>query len=98
SLLRFPKIPFTCSWLPGKSRMNMAFLAAVGLLWVGSNAAALERNALHGARSMFEMLVFLVFAAICLRRAVLVLANREKDTLRFEEEPASQLIGLQLNH
>jgi hypothetical protein len=98
SLLRFPKIPFTCSWLPGKSRMHMVFLAALGLLLVGREAADLERRALHDTRSMFLMLAILVFAAICLRTAVLTLANRKKDALRFEEEPAPLVIGLQLNH
>jgi|RhiMethySRZTD1v2_1073278.scaffolds.fasta_scaffold2965078_1 hypothetical protein len=97
SLLRFQKIPFTCSWLPGKSRMNMAFLAALGLLLVGREAAALERRALHEARSMFLMLAVLAFAAICLRTAVLTLASREKDALRFEEEPPPVVICLQLD-
>jgi len=36
-LLRFRKIPFTCSWLPGKSHFNMAFLGALVLLSVGSD-------------------------------------------------------------
>src|SRR5262249_38179405 len=43
-LLRFRKIPFTCSWLPGKSRIHMAFLAALGLLLGGKDAAELERS------------------------------------------------------
>lgn len=98
SLVRFQKIPFTCSWLPGKSRMHMALLAALGLLLVGKDAAALERSALRETRSMFLMLAILVLAAICLRRVVLTLANRERDALRFEEEPPPLVMGLQLNH
>src|SRR4030095_10363859 len=35
-LLRFPKIPFTCSWLPGKSRVHMAFLGGIGLFLTGA--------------------------------------------------------------
>ncbi len=31
-LLRFRKIPFTCSWLPGKSHANMAFLGPTPLV------------------------------------------------------------------
>ena len=77
--------------------MNMAFLAALGLLWVGSNAAALEKSALHDMPSMFVMLVILVVVAICLRRTLVTLANREKDGLRFEEEPPPLVIGLELN-
>src|SRR5262249_31720271 len=58
-LLRFRKIPFTCSWLPGKSRINMAFLAALGLLLVGSQAADLERRASQETWSMLMMLAAL---------------------------------------
>jgi CubicO group peptidase (beta-lactamase class C family) len=97
-LLRFPKIPFTCSWLPGKSKMNMAFLAALGLLWGGREAADLERRALQDSRSTLLMLAILVFAAICVRRILVTLVSREKDELRFEEEPPPLLIGLELNH
>ena len=37
-LLGFRKIPFTCSYLPGKSRVHMVFLGALGVLLVGSKA------------------------------------------------------------
>jgi hypothetical protein len=97
-LLRFPKIPFTCSWLPGKSRMHMAFLAGMGLLLGGADAAALERTALQDTRSMLLMLAVLAFASFCLRRIVVTRAMREKQALRFDEQPPLQLIGLQLNH
>src|SRR5262249_34678815 len=78
SLLRFPKIPFTCSWLPGKSRMNMALLAALGLLLIGRDTASFERQALQDIRGAVAMLAVLVFAAMCVRRAVLTLPNREQ--------------------
>jgi hypothetical protein len=97
-LLRFPKIPFTCSWLPGKSRMNMALLAALGLLLIGRDAASFERQTLQDMRSTLWMLAVLVFAAISMRRALLSLANREKEALRFEEEPPPVVMGLQLDH
>jgi hypothetical protein len=31
----FRKIPFACSYLPGKSALHMVFLAALGLMWLG---------------------------------------------------------------
>jgi CubicO group peptidase (beta-lactamase class C family) len=96
-LLRFPKIPFTCSWLPGKSRMNMALLAALGLLLIGRDAASFERHTLQDVRSTLLILAVLVFAAICMRRAGLTLANGEKEALRFEEEPSPVVMGLQLD-
>jgi hypothetical protein len=97
-LIDFPKIPFTCSWLPGKSRMNMALLAALGLLLKGADAARFERQTLQHTRSTLLMLAILVFAAICVRKILVTLVSREKDALRFEEEPPPLLIGLELNH
>ena len=97
-LLRFPKIPFTCSWLPGKSRMNMALLAAFGLLLIGRDAASFERQALQDTRGAVSMLALLAFVAIAVRRTVFTLASREKDTIRFEEEPTPVVMGLELDH
>src|SRR5262245_25410239 len=97
-LLRFPKIPFTCSWLPGKSRMNMALLAALGLALIGRDAASFERQALQDTRSTVSMIALLAFLAIGVRRTALTLASREKDTIRFEEEPAPVVMGLQIDH
>src|SRR5262245_14427414 len=67
-LLRFPKIPFTCSWLPGKSRMNMALLAALGLALIGRDAASFERQALQDTRGAVSMIALLAFFAIGVRR------------------------------
>jgi hypothetical protein len=43
------------------------------------------------------ILAVLVFAAICVRKAVLALANREKEALRFEEELPPVVMCLQLD-
>ncbi len=95
-LLGFRKIPFTCSWLPGKSRVNMAFLGAIGLLWGGSGAAMLERHALQKTGSMALMLALLVVGWGCVRWMTRALAKGEQQQLRFEEEapPAVQGLGL----
>ena len=95
-LLRFRKIPFTCSYLPGKSRFHMVFLGAVGLLVVGRDAAVLERHALQETGSMTVMLALLVVAWVCVRRAAMALATREEQELRFEEEEPPVLMGLGL--
>jgi CubicO group peptidase (beta-lactamase class C family) len=54
-LLGFRKIPFTCSYLPGKSRVHMTFLGALGVLLVGSNGTMLERHALRETGSMVAL-------------------------------------------
>ena len=95
-LLRFRKIPFTCSYLPGKSRFHMAFLGALGLLIVGRDAATLERQALQETGSMTVMLALLVVAWVCVRRTAMVLARREEQELRFEEEEPPVVMGLGL--
>jgi hypothetical protein len=95
-LLRFRKIPFTCSWLPGKSRVHMAFLGALGLLLGGSDAAMLERHALRETGSMAVMLAPLVVVRVCVRRTTAALARREEQELRFEDEAPPEVLGLGL--
>ena len=73
--------------------MNMTLLAALGLLLIGRDAASFERQTLQDMRSTLLILALLVLAAICVRRAVLVLANRETEALRFEEEPSPVVMG-----
>jgi hypothetical protein len=96
-LLRFRKIPFTCSWLPGKSQINMAFLAAIASLIGARYAFEFERRVLQDTGSSLLMLAVLALASICLRRVVISNARRKDSLLRFEEEPAPQLITLRLD-
>jgi len=95
-LVRFRKIPFTCSYLPGKSRVHMVLLVALGVLLTGPETALAERHALRGAGSMAVMLALLVFVWIVVRWTTVALARQEEQQLRFEEEepPAVQGLGL----
>ena len=95
-LLRFRKIPFTCSYLPGKSRVHIAFLAALGLLLAGSEAARLERQALQRTGSMAEMLALLLVVWVCFRRTTVALARTEEQEPLFEEEAPPAVLGLRL--
>src|SRR5437773_2514950 len=47
-LYNFQKIPFTCSYLPGKSYFHMAALTSLGLVFLIIKGAPLERSALEG--------------------------------------------------
>jgi CubicO group peptidase (beta-lactamase class C family) len=93
-LLRFRKIPFTCSYLPGKSRVHMALLAALGVLATGPDTAKLERHALRETGSMVVMLALLVVVWLAVRWTTM--ARQEEQELRFEEEepPAVLELGL----
>jgi hypothetical protein len=95
-LVGFQKIPFTCSYLPGKSRVHMVFLGALGVLLVGSNGTLLERHALREIGSMAVMLVLLAIACVSVRWTAVALARSEDRELLFEEEvhPAVQGLGL----
>jgi CubicO group peptidase (beta-lactamase class C family) len=95
-LLRFRKIPFTCSWLPGKSHFHMAFLAAVGLLMAGSEAATREKHALMKSGTTAIMLALLTIGWIFVRRLTVSMARSEEQRPRFEEEARPEVEGLGL--
>ena len=65
ALRGFWKLPFTCSYLPGKSQVHMVFLGAVGLMWGVMLGVKWERQALQEPRSMAAMLVLFGVAAVC---------------------------------
>jgi CubicO group peptidase (beta-lactamase class C family) len=98
-LMRFRKIPFTCSWLPGKSRVNMVFLFAIGLFWAGSGVTLAERQALRRPGTTLLMLVLLVVVWACVRWTAMLQARRGEQELRFEElpEPEIQELGLYID-
>lgn len=92
------KIPFTCSYLPGKSNLHLTFWLWIFLLVNLITAAAEnERKALASAPATAAVLAGLGLAAILciLRNNWLVL--RSLAELRFEEIPPGQLLTLDLS-
>jgi CubicO group peptidase (beta-lactamase class C family) len=96
-LAGFHKIPFTCSYLPGKSRANMAFLAFVILLCAMIEGAKFERRALGDAASFAGMAALLAVVAAGARWWAHILAKSAGAELRFEEEPAPAIFALDLH-
>ena len=96
SLYGFQKIPFTCSYLPGKSNMTFAFLG----FWVYVNLVAgganLERRALDRPASFAAMAALLAAAALCVRWRTIARAKSEESEVQFEETmpPAILVLGL----
>jgi hypothetical protein len=95
-LYTFPKIPLTCSYLPGKAQIHIYF-------WVGllvfikllSQAAAIETRLLYRlARCLFMLLAFAT-AALVMRYLSRTRASSSLE-LRFEEEysPTVTTLGL----
>jgi hypothetical protein len=95
-LLRFRKIPFTCSYLPGKSHFHMMFLCGMGLLMVSSWFAEYELKAMERPLAFTGFLALLTLLAVALRWWVNAAALDEEAPVQFEDvmPPAVQTLGL----
>jgi len=94
-LLGFRKIPFACSYLPGKTPVHMVILYAVALMYLVILSARYEKDVLLEARSIWAMLV--LFAVLALGARLLgQLMRSGEDELSFEEAipPAVMELGL----
>ena len=93
----FRKIPFACSYLPGKSRVHMVFLGALGLLWGVMLSVKSERQALQDLRSTAWMVALFGLAACGVRWGTAALARLDVEELRFEEAPSPAVLELGLH-
>jgi hypothetical protein len=93
----FHKIPFTCSYLPGKSQANMAFLGFLALLVLVIKGAGLEGRALDNPASFVIMVAVLGILAVFARWRTSASAKSSLSELRFEEEPTPAIFALDLH-
>jgi hypothetical protein len=93
----FHKIPFACSYLPGKSPVHMIFLAAYGLMWLVHVGVTFEQRALQEPRTITALLVLLVVVAAGIRWGTATVARSESMALQFEEVPPPAVMGLGLH-
>ena len=98
SLSGVQKIPFACSYLPGKSHINITFLLWLYLVLAGVlGAAAGEIQALANPASIFTILAIIggaaLFAVIRNNR----LARPDQAELRYEEVPPDQVLSMELS-
>ena len=92
------KIPFTCSYLPGRSHVHLTFLFWIYIILFGMVGAAIgESQALASPAASAALLAAFAIAALLaiLRNNWLASPNRAE--LRYEEEPADQLLSLNLS-
>ncbi|MBV8896604.1 MAG: beta-lactamase family protein [Acidobacteriaceae bacterium] len=91
------KIPFTCSWLPGKSKFHIAFwLCILFIVEIVLQVADLERRALDNPALYAIAFLFLsAFAAFAIWRSSRS-AEQDIERLQFEEAPSWQLTSLNL--
>jgi hypothetical protein len=94
SMCAFRKIPFTCSYLPGKSQVHMVILGALCLLYFTLYAVKYERDILGSTRDRAILLVILGIAAVFARWRAVSMAQLE--TVRFEDTPADEILVLGL--
>jgi hypothetical protein len=93
------KIPFTCSYLPGKSNFNMTFLlicAWLIFLPIGK-AAQMEREILQKPLAFSSLLLALTALALLARWRTWRLANRNEDAAEFEEIADPAIFSLHLH-
>jgi len=92
------KIPFTCSYLPGKSNFHMTFLLCTGaVLSLIAKAVQLERRAFEDASSYTAMVVTLAFLGVCIWWRNTALARSPEGGLQFEEAADPVIFGLNLH-
>jgi hypothetical protein len=98
SLRDFRKIPFTCSYLPGKSKVHMVFWWGVfPVVLAIHKLAQLEQRALASPLRYWVMTGTVAAAAFAARLVSNVGANRSEPGIQFEESASDELIGLSLN-
>jgi hypothetical protein len=92
------KIPFACSYLPGRSHFHITFLFWVYMLvFVTVSAAIAELNALGNPLVFGGILAGLAVAAgFCVIRNNWM-ADPARAELRYEEEPPDRLLSLKLS-
>ena len=92
SFYRYRKVPFACSWVPGKLKLQFTAVPwLIGILLAGTALAAVERSILAGPS---RGLVFLGVAAAAW--GALRAGNRRfyrENGLLYEEEPEAAMIG-----
>jgi hypothetical protein len=92
------KLPFACSYLPGKSNVNVTFVISAMLIlpWI-VQAARLEREAFQNAAGYAGIVGVLAAVAIGARWSAGRLAKSAEGELRFEEAADSAVFALDLH-
>jgi hypothetical protein len=96
-LYGFRKIPFTCTYLPGKSQIHMVFLACYGFLLLVFQAAQFEHSALASPLKTAAILAALCAAAVAARHYSRALAKSDWEGVQFEDSARAVVLRLGLN-
>ncbi len=92
SLIGFRKIPFTCSFLPGKSKVHVMFAGGLFMLpMILINAVEAEQWIVSDIRLYAAAVLVLVIAVVAIRRYL-----PPGEEIQWEEFPPDELINLGL--
>jgi hypothetical protein len=92
------KLPFTCSYLPGKSNFNITLLLCVMVVLPAlQQAAQLEHDSFDHAAGYAGLVGVLMAAALCARWSATRLARTFEGELRFEEIAEPEVFALDLH-
>jgi hypothetical protein len=96
SLYGFHKIPFTCSYLPGKTNLAIGFLIGFGTLLGVIWLSTYELKAIDAPAEFLKMIAVLALVAAAARWCAAASVRDEAVAVEFEETmaPAVQLLGL----
>jgi hypothetical protein len=96
-LYTFPKISFTCSYLPGKANIHFVFWACLMVfIQLLKEGAKFESRMLNRPLSFLLMILFLAIVAAGMRWFAEVRVSPAEE-LVFEEEYAAEIVSLKLN-
>jgi hypothetical protein len=97
-LRNFRKIPFTCSYLPGKSKVHMVFwFGVIPFVVAIHKLAGLEQSAMESRLGYAAMAAILAAAAFTARKLADANARRRGPEIQFEESAADEVVELGLN-
>jgi len=95
----FRKIPFTCSYLPGKSRIHMAILGVWPVIALTAAGVAWESRAFYDPFDYGEIVAGLAALLVAARWSASRLAHADETTVVFDESmpPVLQTLGLRFD-
>src|SRR5258706_2536661 len=96
ALYGFRKVPFTCSYLPGKTRFAVVVMGSAGLLVLLIHGVEFELRALRETGLFLKMLGVLGVAAAVTRWRTVSFGDVDQQGMQFEDlpPPATQVLGL----
>ena len=98
SLYGFRKIPFTCSYLPGKSKAHLVFwFGVIPVMIAIHKAAVFEQSAMAAPLNYWTTAAIVAAVAIAARYITNAGAKQHELESQFEESRSDELIGLGLN-